>query len=436
MSWLVARRGQTWREERESSETKMDVSDNDYAPPEANGHVLDDDEELLTFLIPVFLNYDFFKGCARLFRDPQSSLMFIKYEELPLWAKNIAGRHWSENGGRIELASNGLQVMRTRYSRVFTKGGVELKSGNGASEEDKEHGLVYEDPEVTFYRIAMAAVAVYARREFSWTKDVPLGKKTTDVDGEVLDRIDLSVTRLRTYAMSFYTAMVSLKFVPAGRTLRNAGAGKPVVANCVVLDLKPRTLDNFTVLNEALRLQERGSGVGFPFHMIEPGEVNSSRIGAMGFLLLADQNLGCIEEEGRKGANMAIMSIDHPDIYDFIYAKSRDEFAIKNFNISVSLTDKFMELATNAPDTPWMCEFEGKQYHPREYVRKDNGFNISKIIDHPMTAGELFQLLIKRAWCFGDPGCVFLDEVNRMDPSNLVIYASNPCKLLHLLLQP
>lgn len=379
---------------------------------------------LSEFLIPQYLDPFFVEGCTDLINDPKNgACSLFKHEQLPKWAKNILANHWNDNKGRIAINENGMKVMNARYSRVRNKAGVELKGPNSALETENEEGLVYEDPEVTFYRVAMAAVAIYVDRELGWITslgsllETPEGKKS----------IKLSVVYLKQRAVDFYTAMATLRFLPAGRTLRNAGAGKPVVANCVVLDMCPRTLDNYDKLTEALRLQERGSGVGFPFHMIEPGQLNNSNIGAGGFMLVADYFLACIEEDGRKGANMGMMRDDHPDIRDFIYAKSRSEFALRNFNTSVAITDKLMKLVTTAPDTPWMCTFEDKEYHPRDYVRKENGLNVTEIIDVPMTAGELFHLIVERAWCFGDPGCGFIDTVNKEDPSNLPINASNPC---------
>ena len=126
---------------------------------------------------------------------------------------------------------------------------------------------------------------------------------------------------------------------------------------------------------------------------------------------------------------MAIISVEHPDILDFIHLKSGSEFAIPNFNTSVSLSDRFMTQLEQRPDEPWICKFGGKEYLPRECIRSEDG-KISSIKGIDITTREVFELLVKCAHCFGDPGCVFLDTANKYDPSGLTIYASNPCGTL------
>jgi ribonucleoside-diphosphate reductase alpha chain len=372
------------------------------------------------------IDFGFFLGCDDLFRDYCiNPCKVTQLEHLPLWALDVLGKNWKDNYGRIKLGTNGQTVSQSRYSRCWVYSNDEksetreLMGQSEATEVERERGLLFEPAECMFYRIAMACIGVLIHREIA-------SLKKYDGNAIVFWMNDLH-EYLKNKAVELFTVMATLRFVPAGRTLKNAGAGKPVVANCVVLDLVKSSLDNYLVLNEALRLQEFGSGVGFPFHCIEPGYANSSKIGAMGFLVAANTFLGCIEEDGRKGANMAIMSVDHPDIIDFIYCKSKSEFALPNFNCSVSLSDRFMKQLEERPDDQWMCQFDGEEYLPRMYTRKSNGMNIEAIKEVPITVKELFAILVERAHCFGDPGCVFLDTVNLLDPSGLPINASNPC---------
>ncbi|MDP3947281.1 MAG: adenosylcobalamin-dependent ribonucleoside-diphosphate reductase [bacterium] len=268
-------------------------------------------------------------------------------------------------------------------------------------------GAVIETPEKMFRRTAQALAQVEAE----------YGKK----NDWIKERAD-----------EFYGIMASFKFTPAGRTLTNAGAPTPLVPNCIVLHIQDSMDGIFTTLREAALLQQAGSGLGFPFHMLRPAGTRAKRSrgmasGPISFLQAYDMAFGVIKQQGRHGANMAVMRVDHPDVLDFIHAKKR-EGDVKNFNISVGITDEFMRQALKGAKKPWLCEFNGVKMKPR-VVERDAYNNILSVTEVTTTARELLYEISSMAWTNGEPGVVFLDEVNRTNPLPGLgrIEACNPC---------
>jgi ribonucleoside-diphosphate reductase alpha chain len=145
----------------------------------------------------------------------------------------------------------------------------------------------------------------------------------------------------------FKDVMINLEFLPAGRTLANAGASTRLVSNCIVLHMEDSMAGIFETLKNAAQLQQAGSGLGFPFHLLRPAGSSAVRSrgvasGPVSFLRVYDKAFGVIKQQGRHGANMAVMKVTHPDILEYIHCKSK-EGDIKNFNISVAVPDDFME---------------------------------------------------------------------------------------------
>jgi len=138
-------------------------------------------------------------------------------------------------------------------------------------------------------------------------------------------------------------------------------------------------------------------------------------------------NAGLYTTNSRHGANMAMMRVDHPDILDFISCKEK-EGDIRNFNVSVTVTDEFMEQLEKNPDKQWMCAFGGKKMKPRKVSRHPNG-TVYKTEETDVTVRELFDLLVEHAWLNGEPGIGFIDTINRTNPLPGMgpIQASNPC---------
>lgn len=111
---------------------------------------------------------------------------------------------------------------------------------------------------------------------------------------------------------------------------------------------------------------------------------------------------------------MAVMRVDHPDILEFVHCKDR-EGDIRNFNVSIGLTDPFMQaVADNAPE-PWYCTWHGQKVLPRR-IERDSKFSYQSHKSVKMTAREIFQEIVHSAWSTGEPGCVFLDTVNKGNP--------------------
>lgn len=265
---------------------------------------------------------------------------------------------------------------------------------------------------------------------------------TQETPAEMLHRIAHSVAEVeRRYGVSqaevekwerrFFDIMAQKEFTPAGRTITNAGAPSAVVANCIVLPIDDSMEGIFKTLKDAALLQKAGSGLGFSFARLRPAGtfVKTSAgmaSGPVSFLQVYNQAFGVIKQQGRHGANMAILPVDHPDILDFINSK-KVEGDIRNFNISVGMTDEFMEAVQNRPDEPWFCRFENERMKPRRITRDRFGV-VVKIEELDITAKQLYDEIVQSAWHNGEPGVIFLDAFNRGNTMpKTPIEATNPC---------
>ncbi len=291
---------------------------------------------------------------------------------------------------KLDLSINSLKVLKKRYLQ-----------------KDLETGKVIETPEEMFWRVARALANV----------EKQYGAKRSEV---------------REWEKRFYEIMSSLRFLPAGRTLANAGAPTRVVSNCIVLHIEDSMESIFQTLKDAALLQQAGSGIGFPFHLLRPAGSIAKRTrgiasGPVSFLRVYDQAFRVIKQQGRHGANMAVMRVDHPDILEFIHCKEK-EGELVTFNISVAVTDKFMEMVKKKSKEPWMCEFGGKRMYPRRVVRDSNG-SVLEIKEERLTAEQLMMEIVSAAWLNGEPGIIFIDEVNRKNPLPGLgrIESCNPC---------
>lgn len=238
----------------------------------------------------------------------------------------------------------------------------------------------------------------------------------------------------------FYEMLSGLRFFPNSPTFTGAGTPLGQLAACFVLpisdDMGRESSGIFQTLRDAALIQQTGGGNGFSFSRIRPkgSLVNSSAgqaTGPVGFLRVYDKAFGEIAQGGtRRGANMAVLRIDHPDIEEFVTCKT-DENAITNFNISVGILDAFMQAVRE--DSSWDLRFP--DVHAPEY-RKFNG-----TLDQAERAGvpirtyrtvrarELFDKIVQQAHHNGEPGVLFLDTANRFNPvSHLYdLEATNPC---------
>ncbi len=219
----------------------------------------------------------------------------------------------------------------------------------------------------------------------------------------------------------FYQMMRNLEFMPNSPTLMNAGTSLRQLSACFVIPVQDSIEAIFTALGHMAQIHQTGGGTGFSFSNLRPAAdiVHSTKgqaSGPVSFMSIFDKATGVIVQGGRRrGANMGILRCDHPDIIEFIEAKTQPgQFA--NFNLSVGVTDKFMRSAKENRDFDLINPRTGKA------VRK-------------IKARALFDLIANAAWRTGDPGLVFLDEINRRNPTPAMgrIEATNPCGELPLL---
>lgn len=213
----------------------------------------------------------------------------------------------------------------------------------------------------------------------------------------------------------FYEMMVNLEFLPNSPTLMNAATPIGQLSACFVLPVPDSIPGIFDTLKYTALIHQSGGGTGFSFSRIRPeGDIVKSTkgiaSGPVSFMRIYDMATEVVKQGGRRrGANMGILAINHPDILEFITAKSKKGI-LNNFNISVAVSDEFMEKVER-----------GEDY---ELVNPRNGKVVRK-----MNAKEVFDLICYNAWAYGDPGLIFLDEINRKNPTSEIgmIESTNPC---------
>ncbi len=269
----------------------------------------------------------------------------------------------------LDLSPNQLKVLRNRYL---------LKD---------EDGKVIETPSELFRRVAKNLAIVEKADK----------RKKVEAD--------------------FYEVMSRLEFLPAGRTLNNAGTPQSQLANCFVLPVEDSMEGIFDAVKWMAMVHQRGGGTGFNFSKLRPkGDVVTKSTGGfatgpVSFMKVFDIATRQVMQGGKKrGANMGILNVDHPDILDFISAKS-ERGEIENFNISVGVTDDFMKAVD-----------QDKDWHLRNQRTGE--------VVQTIRAKTLMGQLVSMAWRTGDPGLIFLDPINRNNPlleKYGRIDATNPC---------
>ena len=214
---------------------------------------------------------------------------------------------------------------------------------------------------------------------------------------------------------NFYKIMTEFKFLPNSPTLMNAGRRLGQLAACFVLPINDSLDEIFGSVKNAAIIHKSGGGTGFDFSKLRP---KNSRVGTTGgvasgpisFMKIFNTATEQVKQGGtRRGANMAILRVDHPDIMEFIKCKTKND-ELNNFNISVSVTDKFMKAVENDTDYDLI--------DPR-YKKASGSLN----------AREVYKALVNRAWENGDPGIVFFDRINKDNPTPELgsMDSTNPC---------
>ncbi|MBI3304494.1 MAG: adenosylcobalamin-dependent ribonucleoside-diphosphate reductase [Deltaproteobacteria bacterium] len=248
-------------------------------------------------------------------------------------------------------------------------------------------GAVVETPEEMFRRVARAVAAV----EANYKGDVSQWEET------------------------FFHLMSTLQFLPNSPTLMNAGTPQGQLAACFVLPIEDSLESIFQAVKDMALIHQSGGGTGFSFSHLRPqgdpvASTGGVASGPISFLRVFDEATNVIKQGGRRrGANMAVLRVDHPDILEFIRAKE-DPTAFTNFNFSVAVDDAFMQAAT-----------ERRLYALRHPV--------SGAVVREIAAQELLATLARAAWTSGDPGVLFVDQINRCNPTPRLgtLEATNPC---------
>ncbi len=299
-----------------------------------------------------------------------------------------------EDAGQPELTENAVAVFSRRYVR------------KGAQ------GEPLETLAETFWRVAYHV----ASAEEEWGDDV------------------------MAYTRKFYSLLSTKRFFPNSPTFTGAGTPLGQLAACFVLpisdDMGRDPSGIFQTLRDAALIQQTGGGNGFAFSRLRPQKtlVNTSAgraTGPVGFLRVYDQAFGEIAQGGtRRGANMGVLRVDHPDVEEFITCKT-DENAITNFNISVGITDAFMEAVM--ADADWDLKFpdvespEYKKFHGTLEQAIENGIPLK--VYKTVRARDLFDKIVEQAHHNGEPGVLFLDAANATNPVPHLyqLEATNPC---------
>jgi ribonucleoside-diphosphate reductase alpha chain len=308
-------------------------------------------------------------------------------------------------GDEPVLSENAITVLESRYLNK------------------DERGRIIESPGQLFSRVAWLVASVEANYG------------TADIE-------------LKQWHKKFYDLLSSLKFLPNSPTLMNAGRPSGMLSACFVLPIEDSIEGIFETVKHTALIQKAGGGTGFSLDHLRPtgdrvASSGGTTSGPISFWRVFSQTTDAIQQGAfRRGANMGMMSITHPDILRFLHAK-QDLKAFTNFNISVKITDKWMETLEKAPDALHIVENPrtGEKYLLPLQIDFDNYTiqDLFKIADENAavpdaahkfyTVGDLWKMIITCAHRTGDPGVAFIDRINHDNPTPALgeIEATNPC---------
>ncbi len=271
-----------------------------------------------------------------------------------------------------ELSSNASIVLEKRY----------LKKN--------EQGQLLENPRQMFWRVASKIAS--AEQNYAASEHNP-----------------------QDLAREFYDLLTSFDFLPNSPTLMNAGTDLEQLAACFVLPVEDSMEGIFDAVKYAALIHKSGGGTGFSFSRLRPskskvGSTGGVASGPVSFLRIFNTATEQVKQGGtRRGANMGILRVDHPDILEFIKAKER-QGQLNNFNLSVALDEKFMQAVEQDQEYSLLAPHTGQE-------------------KGRLRARDVFTLLVQKAWEGGDPGIIFIDRINRDNPTPAQgeIESTNPC---------
>ncbi|MFT7662729.1 MAG: ribonucleoside-diphosphate reductase alpha chain, partial [Planctomycetota bacterium] len=231
-------------------------------------------------------------------------------------------------------------------------------------------------------------------------------------------------------ASEFYNLMATKKFMPNSPTLMNADREMGMLSACFVLPVEDSIAGIFDSIKATALIQKSGGGTGFSFSRLRPrGDIVKSSGGTtegpLSFIQVFSKATDAIQQGAfRRGANMGMLRVDHPDIASFITVKD-DLNVLQNYNISVAATDRFLEELEAEPDK--IHEVQNPRTKIWKQLAKQD--SAGKDTDEFWTVGELWNTIVEHAWRTGEPGIIFIDRINAKNPIKNVglIEATNPC---------